>query len=383
MAADPQADPQAASSQSPDPLARARRALDHGDYGQVLRQLEPLVEQYPPATATGAQLQLLMATAWMGQGQNQRAIACCQRIRSCGDGAVRSQARDLLAVLEAPALRRPREWSLTLPALGEAPPLEGRLKASGRRRGRGRAKPEEPPPPPVGPTRAPVGFALVVSAVLLALAFLLGGCMQVRAEIDLHGPGRLQVGFEQHAAGGRPTPWQQQFAAGLKRAGFRPQAGGSEPRWQSPVLPAAAALDLLSQNLEQAARLADVSLPSPQLELRERNWLVGVRQQLRLELDLRGIQALPGLDLALEVRPVRPGALRLAEPEPATAMGSPQARQLHWPLRLGAINRLELHCWRWSTLGLGGLLIALALLLVSVLVSLRRKLGFGLPELPA
>ena len=364
-----------------DPLAPARRALDHGDYGQVIRQLEPLAEQYPPITPVGAQLQLLMATAWMGQGQSQRAIACCQRIRGCGDGAVRAQARELLAVLEAPVLRRPREWSLTLPTLGEAPPLEGRVKGMGRRRRRPQV--DDPPPPPVGPTRAPVGFALVVLAVLTGLAFLLGGCVQVRAELQFHGPGRLQLGFEQHAQGGRPSPWQQQFAAGLQRSGFRADGGDGEPRWQSPVLPAADALGLLARNLEEGARLAGVSLPPPQLQLQERNWLVGVRQRLELDLDLRAIDALPGVDLALELRPVRPGAVRRAAPEPATVAGGAAAWSLHWPVRPGALNRLDLVCWRWSPLGLGGVLIALALVLVSLLAALRRRLGFGLPELPA
>ena len=56
---------------------------------------------------------------------------------------------------------------------------------------------------------------------------------------------------------------------------------------------------------------------------------------------------------------------------------------LVWPLRFGARNSLRLHCWRWSSLGLGGLLIATALALVLALERLRRLLGFGLPELPA
>lgn len=46
-----------------DPLAEARRALDRGDYGQVLRLLEPLQEERSPLTAAGAELRLLMATA--------------------------------------------------------------------------------------------------------------------------------------------------------------------------------------------------------------------------------------------------------------------------------------------------------------------------------
>lgn len=375
-------DPPAADSRSLDPLAPARRALDQGDYGQVLRQLEPLAERHPPTTPLGGQLQLLMATAWMGQGQAERAIACCQRVRGCGDAALGAQARELLTVLEAPVLRRPREWSLTLPALAEAQPLEGRVQGVvGRRRRRLAA--EEPPPPPVGPTRAPFGFALVALAVLVGLALLLGGCVQVRAELQFHGPGRLQVGFEQHGQAGPANPWQRQFAALLRRQGFSAGPAGPESVWRSPVLPASQALDRLGEALESAARLAGVSLPPPELDLQERNWLVGVRQQLRFELDLGAIEPLPGLDLALELRPLRPAAVRRAEPEPLRSLAPAHASVLRWPLRPGAVNRLELRCWRWSPLGLGGVLIVLALALVAQLSRLRRMLGFGLPELPS
>ncbi len=377
MAPDPTVSPASAG----DPLAPARRALDHGDYGLVLRQLEPLAEQHPPSTVLGAQLQLMMATAWMGLGRSEHAIACCRRLRGCGDAVLRAQARELQEVLEAPVLRRPREWSLTLPALADAPPLEGRMQAGAVRRRR-RAGPEAPPPPPVGPTRPPLGFALVVLVVLAALALLLGGCMQVRAELQFHGPGRLQVAFEQHASGGRPTPWQRRFSAGLQRQGLTPVGNASEPRWQSDVLPARDALDLLARNLEQAARLGGVSLPPPVLELRERNWLVGVRQQLSLELDLRGIEPLPGLEVSLDLEPLDLAAVRLAEPTAARRADLQPGRVL-WPLRAGALNRLDLATWRWSPLGLGSLLIGLALLLVSLLARLRLALGFGLPELPA
>jgi hypothetical protein len=61
----------------------------------------------------------------------------------------------------------------------------------------------------------------------------------------------------------------------------------------------------------------------------------------------------------------------------------PGPDQLAWPLRAGAINRLELQCWRWSPLGLGAAAIALLLPLVVLLQRLRRQLGYGLPELPA
>jgi hypothetical protein len=360
-----------------DALAEARQALERGDYGRVLRRLEPLVASHPAATPQGAQLQLLMATAWMGHGQADRAIACCQAVRACGDALVRTQARDLLEVLQAPVLRRPREWSLTLPPLSEAPPLEGWVKAGGR--GRAAAKPEPPPAPPVGPTRAPFGFALVVLVVLALLAFLLGGCGQVRAELQFHGPGRLQVGFVRQAPAAPAMPWQQRFMAGLLRQGFSP-AGAMA--WRGPVLPADRALDQLSRSLVDGARLAGFSLPPPTLAWHERNWLVGVQQRLSLQLDLQALEPLPGLELAVDLAPLRAPAVRHAQPRPVQELAGP-GRHLRWPLQAGSSNRLELRCWRWSPLGLGALAVLLALALVSLLLRLRRALGFGLPELPA
>ncbi|MGB5136288.1 MAG: DUF3153 domain-containing protein, partial [Prochlorococcaceae cyanobacterium] len=120
---------------STDPFAAARQALDRGDYGIALRLLEALVSRHPPATPQGGQLQLLMATACMGQGNTAAALACCHQARRCADPALRLQASELLEVLEAPSLQRPREWSLTLPELGAVDPIAGSLSQRSRRGG--------------------------------------------------------------------------------------------------------------------------------------------------------------------------------------------------------------------------------------------------------
>ena len=367
-------------------LTQARQALERGEYGWVLRSLEPLGQQHGPATPIGAQIQLLLATAWMGQGHGEQARLCCQQLRRSADPLLRAQARELLAVLEAPALVRPRSWSLTLPSLAGTEPLEGRwLPPSRRRRASG---PPPPPPPPVGPTRAPLGFALLVS-VLVLLALLLGGCADLQAELHFRGPGRLQLVEALGSSGRQLTPWQQQLGAALQRQGLRRSGDG---RWQSPVLPAEEALELLAAAARQAARQAGVELPAPQWRWQERNLLLGVRQHLELQFDLRELQALPGLQLALELEPLSPRAIRHAEPLPVQA-GAVQFRRLQsrparqgsvqrWPLQPGAVNGLELRCWRWSPLGLGSVLIALALALAFVLQGLWRRLTPGLPALP-
>ena len=83
---------------------------------------------------------------------------------------------------------------------------------------------------------------------------------------------------------------------------------------------------------------------------------------------------------------MQPRAVRLAQPEAALAVTTQTSEQppaLRWSLRPGAVNVLELSCWRWSRLGLGAVLIALLLILVSWLQRLRLAAGFGPPQLPS
>lgn len=361
-------------------LQQARQLLDRGDYGRVLRLLEPLAERHGAATRFGAELRLLQATALFGQGRAEDAAACCRALRGCADPGLRAMARELLQVLEAPALQRPRDWSLSLPDLGGGAPLESLGGAMGA--GRRRRRPVPPPPPPVGPTRPPYGFAALVGVllVLLLLSSLLGGCVEVHTDLRFAGPGRLQVSQELRSPSGVPGPWQQRLTALLSREGYRSRSVGAATRLEGPVQPAQMALQGLSESFREAARLADLPLPPPRIELRERNWLLGVRQRLSLDVDLRNLPTLPGLSLTLDLDPVRSGAIAQASPNRPEPVGAWRQR---WALRPGSINTLVVQSWRWSPLGLGAALIAPLPPLVLALQQLRRRLGFGLPELPA
>lgn len=369
-------------------LSSARQAIDRGEYGQSLRLLEPLAEAHRAATPVGAGVRLLMATALMGQGQTERAADCCRSLQVCIDPTLRARGRELLMVLEAPALERPRNWSLTLPDLGQQGALlEGSGSGLAARRRRNRPAPE--PPPPVGPTPAPVGFAAVVAVLLalLLLAPLLGGCMEVSSELRFEGPGRLQLSHRLRSDSGQLTPWQRRYAAVLRTgpAAFTAEQQGGLQVLSTAVLPADQALAALARSLNAAAELASVSPPLTDLTWQERNWLVGVRQQVSVVVDLTGLPPLAGVDLSLRLVPMRAAAVRSAAPLPVRSL--PRQRggepQLDWPLSSGQRNVLEVRCWRWSRLGLGSVVIALGLVLVSLLQRIRLSLGFGLPELPA
>lgn len=360
----------------------ARLALERGDYGRCQQLLAPLLEQHPASSPFGGQLRLLLATAQMGQGNSAAAAATCRSLRACRDASLRSQAKDLQEVLEAPALERPREWSMTLPSLGEVQPLEGQVQALARRRRR--RLPPPPPAPPTGPTTAPLGFA-VVAVVLLLITALLGGCVDLNTSLRFTAPGRLQISQTSQSSTGSPLPWQRQLAAGLQSTPWTLRQNHGQLSLKAPALPAQQALDLLTATIQQGATLAGVDLPAPQFRLQERNWLLGVRQEFHGSVDLRGLQAWPGLELTLTLEPLPQRAVRKAEPLPVQPLPPRQGRSstLIWRLQPGALNQLDVSCWRWSRLGVGALVIALLLALVALLQRLKLAAGFGLPQLPA
>ena len=59
------------------PTALAEAALERGDYGQCLELLEPLTQDRPISDPEGARIRMLMVTAWMGQGQEEKALSTC------------------------------------------------------------------------------------------------------------------------------------------------------------------------------------------------------------------------------------------------------------------------------------------------------------------
>jgi len=369
-----------------DPLSPDRQALERGDYGRCLRLLEPLALLHPAATPLGGSLRLLMVTALLGQGNDEQAASCCRSLRVCRDLEIRAQAKDLQLILEAPALPRPANWSLTLPAITEAAPLEGRLKPGASPRRRQRAPgPPSPLPPPTGPTRGPVGFAIAVLAVLLLLGSLLSGCLRVETDLRFGPPGRLQLQQTLSSESGRLLPFQRQFSQELQAAAPAPKPRLELETRQGVVSLRSANLNsaeisrLLQSTVATAAQLGGIELPAPDLQLKERNWLVGAHQQFSLEVDLRAVRGLPGLELGVQLGPLAPAALRLALPLAAV----PDADGIRWPLQPGALNRIELVCWRWSRLGVGAVVILVLLGLALGLQRLRWQAGFGWPELPS
>ncbi|HGY5538202.1 MAG TPA: hypothetical protein ACN46J_04805 [Prochlorococcus sp.] len=172
-------------------LAAAEAAISRGDYGQSLALLEPLAKNHPLPQAEGAKIRMLMVTAWMGQGNEQKALATCRILTRCKDPELRQNAKQLLIVLEAPSLQRPANWSIRLPNLAMSATTTAARPSSARKR----SLVQPPPPPPTGPTRAPnLGFSILVLVVLSWLTILLSGYMRITNTMSSPGPERINLG---------------------------------------------------------------------------------------------------------------------------------------------------------------------------------------------
>ncbi|MFL0755225.1 MAG: hypothetical protein AB8A45_06820 [Prochlorococcus sp.] len=170
-------------------LAAAEAAISRGDYGQCLSLLEPLAKSHPLTNAEGAKIRMLMVTAWMGQGNEQKALATCRILTRCKDPELRQNAKQLLIVLEAPSLQRPANWSIHLPNLAMSATTTASRPSSARKQSLVQ------PPPPTGPTRAPnLGFSILVLVVLSWLTILLSGYMRITNTMSSPGPERINLG---------------------------------------------------------------------------------------------------------------------------------------------------------------------------------------------
>ncbi|MGB1774838.1 MAG: DUF3153 domain-containing protein, partial [Synechococcus sp.] len=143
------------------------------------------------------------------------------------------------------------------------------------------------------------------------------------------------------------------------------------------ALPATTVARQLQELVEAAATAAGFPSPAVELTLNERNWLIGVRQTLTLHFDLTEVPEIPGLQLALQL----PDAARVVTADPSPSRREQEAPS--WVLHPGQDHHLQLSSWRWSSLGLGSVLIPLLLGLSLSLQAVRRQLGFGFPELPS
>ena len=105
-------------------IKAAEAALDKGDYNFCIKIISPLLLTFSAGTEIGGKLRLLVVTAYMGKGEELKAIDICQSLTNNKKDNVRQQAKQLLSILNAPCLPRPSNWSVEIPKIEMDPSLK-------------------------------------------------------------------------------------------------------------------------------------------------------------------------------------------------------------------------------------------------------------------
>lgn len=99
-----------------------KEALERGQYRFSVEALETAREFVNLSSRQGGDLQIWLVTAYQASGQMSEAIALCRQLTLHPNPETRHKSKQVLYILEAPRLQRPKEWMTEIPDLN--PPEE-------------------------------------------------------------------------------------------------------------------------------------------------------------------------------------------------------------------------------------------------------------------
>ncbi len=354
-------------------IKAAEAALEKGDYNFCIKIIEPLLLSFSAETSIGAQLRLLQVTAYMGIGDEQKAINICQALVNSNEVNIRQQAKQLLSILDAPFLPRPSNWSVEIPKIN----MEPSLKPSFRK-----TKPNKKPIyPPTGPTKnLDFGFSIITLLIIILITFFLNGCVDISTNLNVTGSDRLNVSLDIDSNSGKLLPWQIEFANNLAKESsvLKIREGKNMQHFESSTIRFEEANELFQHITSAASKASGIDLKNPEIIVNNTNWIIGTKQSLNFYFDLSELPKIPGLKINLIINNIQNKNNFETKPlKPTFKQGL-----MSLPLQIGDVNQLAVSYWKWNKILIGVLFIIGLTLLSIFLQSFRLKMGFGFPELP-
>tara|TARA_Y100001968_G_C19372537_1_gene725861 strand:+ start:294 stop:1388 length:1095 start_codon:yes stop_codon:yes gene_type:complete len=356
----------------------AEIALEHGDYYKCLKILNRLAIQKPIETIEGAKVRMLMITALMGKGDNEKAKSICRALTNCKDTGIKQRAKQLISVLEAPDLKRPENWSISLPKIGlETIHNENKSYSSKKELIK-----KNHDLPPTGPTKAfSLGYSIFLITILSALTLLLSGCLRVKANIDLPSQNLFKVNIITESKNENLLPWQSNFESSIIQSISKTKIKTSSTAKQNIIFPAVTterSEELLKKIIFIASKSAGLKPIDSSLKIKETNLLLGIKQEIELSINLSSIKNIPGLEVLISITP----STKLNQIKGMPLNANKMNQELLWELKQGEFNYLKVGLWRLNKFGIGILLVLTMLLTSIILQRIRLQMGFGYPELP-
>ena len=363
-------------SNSASAIKAAEAALDKGDYSLCIKIIDPLLVSYSASTVMGARIRLLEVTAYMGKGDEKKAVGICQTLIKNKEATIRQQAKQLLSILDAPYLPRPSNWSVEIPKIEIEPSLKSSFRQTSKKK-------KQVNHPPTGPTKnLDFRFSILTLLIISLITFLLSGCVDISTNLSVSGSDRLKISLDIDSISGNLIPWQIEFENNLAKEHtvLKIQAEENKQHFESPTIRFEEGNELLKKIASVASQTSGFNINKPDIITNNRNWIIGTRQNLKIYFDLRDLPKIPGLKLNLIMHDI--GNKNNFKTKPLELEATIRKGVIFLPLRIGQINQLEVSYWKWNQISIGVILIIFLTLISIFLQTFRLKMGFGFPELP-
>ncbi|MGI0482812.1 tetratricopeptide repeat protein [Geminocystis sp. CENA526] len=101
---------------------QGKSAYDSGRYRLSIENLEEASKLIPLNSPLGGEVQIWLVNAYEANGESQKAISLCQELVTHPHRETKQQAKQLLYIIKAPKLTRPKEWMTEIPDLNNVTP---------------------------------------------------------------------------------------------------------------------------------------------------------------------------------------------------------------------------------------------------------------------
>ncbi len=149
-------------------------AFGRGNYRTSVTHLETAHKLVKQQSRLGGEVGIWLITAYQAVNRSSDAIALCQKLSHHPHAETRQQCKRLLYILQAPALKRPKEWMVEIPDLGVLPDSDPK-----DRRGSNKIKPKKPKleaePEPIDLTQVNTEDNRFTWLALIVILITLGG----------------------------------------------------------------------------------------------------------------------------------------------------------------------------------------------------------------
>jgi hypothetical protein len=94
-----------------------KKAFECGEYRISIKSFEQAVTLISNNSRLGGEVQMWLVNANLANNKLEEAIALCQSLTTHPHPQIREQSKDILYILQAPQLKRPKEWMSEIPDL--------------------------------------------------------------------------------------------------------------------------------------------------------------------------------------------------------------------------------------------------------------------------